>query len=532
MRSHRCPLTFLKSLPKKVMAVLQFWPSSATAEDLIAPLKKCLRSPSSYTMTYSSRSKHRRKAHVRYSTHTKMEATDDLSSSPALPTQSATPEISQQGSSSQEKEEADEEIDDKQQDEEYLFSCRCDSAKAVASLLSCLTISEKKNSLQPVTVFCTPTALTFHVFGTTAKQSQASVDMSKSLFCDYQVQEGEFCVNLTSVLECLSILAHHLERTKLCWAYCPSSQTFDMELLEEGGVLSTAAIPGLLPPTAPSKSLALAFSQSPIVSRILLKSEWLKQAWTELEHVPGATTCTVAVSNKALQLATVGHAGECVVSLPATPANQGTTLLSLECSSTNTTTTTPRSYPWSSFRLGMRGLDIAEETCLTINEAGMMAIQHQVIDNVNDGEANFVDFLMACLENDEEEQEEQPNVPQPLSLGWKSQDEEKGYSESDIDEEDAVLPISAAPLFGTIVAEDASVATGSIRDVRRRRQQPTSRNSIEVDSSQGDDDEEEEPLDVTASVTPIRRRRRRRNGRNQHGEEGASSPEIEYGEDE
>lgn len=474
-------------------------------------------------------------------------AATDLSSSPALPTQSASPENEKQQSQSSTQDE------EQQQQEEYLFSCRCDSAKAVSSLLSCLTASshDKRNTskttnIQPVTVFCTPAALTFHVYGTTAKQSQASVDMNKGLFCDYQCTQGEFCVNLTSVLECIHVLGTHLDNTKLCWAYSPSTQTFEMELLEPGGVLSTAAIPGLQPPTAPSKSLALAFSQSPIVSRILVKSEWLKQAWNELEHVPGATVCTVAVSNKALQLATVGHAGECIVSLPCTTANQGSVLLSLECSSTPKKNV-PRSYPFSSFALGMRGLEIAQETCVTLNEAGMMAIQHQVLfpGGEDDGEANFVDFLMACLENEQDEKEEE-NVPPPLSLGWKSQEEEEERQEdSDEDSDDEhqlPLPISAAPLFGSVVAAegDASVSTNTTtttnRNVRRRRrrrsvQSSTTASVQQHDSSSSEEDEDDEPLDVTASMTPNRRRRRRRRGGRDLREEGASSPEIGYGKD-
>ena len=396
-------------------------------------------------------------------------------------------------------------------DDNYLFSCRCDSAKAVSALLSCLTIhtTHKNNNMQPVTVFCTPTALTFHVYGTTARQSQASVDMHKGLFCSYQAMEGEFCVNLTSVLDCLHVLGSNLERTKLCWAYHPNTQVFEMELLEEGGVLSTAAIPGLLPPTPPSESLALAFSQSPIASRVLLKSEWLRYAWSELEYVPGSTTCTVAVSAQSLQLATVGHVGECVVSLAATPSNQNTCLLSLEVGKS-----IPRTYPFSSFRLGMRALDIAEETCLTINEMGMMAIQHQVLDQ--EGQANFVDFIMTCLQDDDEvSQQEQDEAP--MSLGWKTtQERHDDQDEDDSDDEHRLPPISATPLFGTVVP---AADTSSTRSVRRRRR-PRSRNAPASDS------EEEEEEDVTAPVTPPRRGNRARE------QQVSSSPELVYGEEE
>jgi hypothetical protein len=450
--------------------------------------------------------------------------------------------------------------EEEEEEEEYLFSCRCDSAKAVSSLLSCLVVStDSKKAIQPVTVFCSPTALTFHVYASSGKQSQISVDLSKSLFCDYQVTVGEFSVNLTSVLECLHVLGanhHHLEKTKLSWAYSPISQTFEMELLEEGGVLSTATIPGLQPPpsttttsTSNSSSLALAFTQSPVLFRILLKSEWLKQAWNELEHVVGATTCTVHVSSHALQLATVGqNAAECIVSLPASNA-QGL-FLSLETCNNNDNKSI-FSYPWSAFSLGMKALDIAEETCLTINRDGMMAIQHQILSLGNQDQeeeeehANFCDFLMASLTNTNEEEEEENGTtmvqqqappPPPLSLGWKSQDEH-AKSDSEEEEEEQSPPISAAPLFASVV-DDASVSTHNNNHVqrrRRRRQSHVAQQSSSMafssmnppeETESSDQEEEEEEM----SATP-QRQRRRRHGKRQVPHDGLSSPEIEYGND-
>jgi hypothetical protein len=129
-----------------------------------------------------------------------------------------------------------------EEEEEWLISCRCESAKAVVTLLSCLehvstgeaaasdgpTMGRKKsNSIQPVTVFCSPTSITFHVAGQ-SKQAQASVDMQAGLFSHYRVSSqgapedaqdwqagGEFSVSLTTVLECLQVLGS-LDRTKVC----------------------------------------------------------------------------------------------------------------------------------------------------------------------------------------------------------------------------------------------------------------------------------------------------------------------------
>lgn len=247
------------------------------------------------------------------------------------------------------------------QQDEFLVSCRCESARAVSTLLSCLShvassdssakssgrdmsqsrrraTSSSAAAIQPVTVFCSPANLTFHVHGK-AKQTQASVDMQPGLFSFFKVapapdQEGqneneqenawqaggEFCVNLTTVLDCLHMLgkqSNSLEKTTLCFTYNLSKEIFKIELLEESGVMSTAAIPGMLPPEDDlGNSLALAFRSSPMVARIIFKADTLREVVPELELVVGATFGTVILGPEGLQMAAIGHLGECLISVP------------------------------------------------------------------------------------------------------------------------------------------------------------------------------------------------------------------------
>eukprot|EP00957_Ditylum_brightwellii_P045039 3416642-Ditylum_brightwellii.AAC.1 len=97
----------------------------------------------------------------------------------------------------------EEEEEDDDESNDLLFSCRCESAKAISTLLSCLrhvssssataadisfhtsTLSQRvvrssttttQKKAQHATVFVTQSSLTFHVHGM-AKMSQASVDM-------------------------------------------------------------------------------------------------------------------------------------------------------------------------------------------------------------------------------------------------------------------------------------------------------------------------------------------------------------------
>jgi len=392
--------------------------------------------------------------------------------------------------------------------DEWLVSCRCESAKAVSTLLCCLrhvgsgdgggngardssSLSQrnggggrsgKKQSgamsssssppaLQPVTVFCSPSGLTFHAHGK-AKQAQASVDLHAGMFAQYRVAEqvqvvggvnggsgegggeegeeskpdwhagGEFCVNLTTLLECLHVLGlQNLEKTKLCLSYNLTKEVLKLELLqEESGVLSTAAIPGIVPADDDDlqNSLALAFRSSIIAARMIVKSETLLHVVQELELVSGATVGTVSLGPKGLDMSVTGHFGECMVSVPA----KGGHVVSLELPTGAQSVRTHR-YPLHSLLAAMRGLEIAQETCVTMNSQGMMAIQHQVLPDANatgDGNPNYVDFIMCCLEDDDEEEgdeegEEDATVSSPLG-------QRSGLSQVTVGEEEETEPRS------------------------------------------------------------------------------------------
>lgn len=532
-------------------------------------------------------------------------------------------------------------IHDVDEDNEWLFSCRCESAKPVSTLLTCLRGTP---ALQPVTVFVSPSSITFHVYGT-ARQSQASVDLQAGLFSHYQVNRrstananantnansngnsasashpttvtdatpndssqlqipheewqhgGEFCVNLSTVLECLFVLGTHaLEKTKLSMSYNIHTEIFKLELLEEGGVLSTAAIPGMVPPThshqdddGGDSSLALAFRSTPIVARIILKSDFLRDALQEIDVVSGASTCSILLTpNKGLEFVTVGNQSDCVITIPATCS----CISSFECATAGGGAGTSRtkqhhhharSYPIISLQSAMRGLEFAEETCISINENGMIAIQHQILDTVGQGSPNFVDYIMTCLLNDDDESsatasagrgtQERPTSSQgmsqsqsssehPYSLGWAvgnqitpglssqrnggmkttnphsaiyDDDDDK---ENDDDDDGDLPPASTVQLFGTLDTESPSATLRNRSNSRRRRrrlvetenddEENNNTNDDNDDGSQallfGKNNDSEILLDVTALTSPPRRGRRV----NPDEYDGSSSPELVF----
>ncbi len=469
-------------------------------------------------------------------------------------------------------------IDNDENDDEYLVSCRCESAKAISTLLSCLrnvavgngsqtrggggnqtslisstqnatsysvrssrrshtnASSSSSSSLQPVTVYCSATNMTFHICST-SKQIQASVDMPCNLFSDYSVATtttttdqnddqaphhgpsrvgGEFCINLVTLLECLHCLGtQNLDTTKLCFSYNTTQEVFQLELLEElSGILSTASIPGMLAPGYDDDdedcvddgengknnnhsngprlySLANAFRQSEKYLRIIIQSESLHELITELDYIVGATMAHVTFENGEFRIGVIGYLGECQVVLPT----RGSHIISMEAPDANSNVAAQPTwtYPLHAFMESMRGLEIADETCITINLAGMMAIQHQVIqqDQTTHATPSFVDFILCCMVDDKEDEQEDPTMdnggPVPVPRGnavitsrptvsrrarivsqtkQSHENHNRGTSDSDDDDDDNeetttsskshITPtsVSGARLFGSLAMDD------------------------------------------------------------------------------
>lgn len=112
---------------------------------------------------------------------------------------------------------------------------------------------------------------------------------------------------------------------------------------------------------------------------------------------------TVGISKNGLEFGTFGHSTECHVVIPYV-GNHPETFISLEGVGRDQKTVHARSFPMQLLLASMRGLEIAKETCISLNSNGMIAIQHQIFDKIGNREPNYVDFIMSCLQDDEEEE--------------------------------------------------------------------------------------------------------------------------------
>lgn len=296
------------------------------------------------------------------------------------------------------------------------------------------------------------------------------------------IQGGEFGINLTTVLECFSILSKNhkpkhpatntgefstLNNLPLCMSYDRDSATFHLEFLDEGKCLVTCEIPGVAVDESTDAGLAGAFRSSPLLGRAIFHSDGLSAAVGELGDVLGASVVEVHLGRDGMELGVVGPRSEVWVKIPY--LRGGGMYVGLECYSDQAEMV--RRYPLSAFLTGMRGLDIGCETCISVNSRGMMAIQHQV-SREEDGSGvrpSFVDFIMTCMEDEVDEEGRDANAS---VVG----EERQGMRDVTND---------------AFVQEEVSIRDKSVYSNRSRRKCPSQTTNHEEDeSSQSSEDEQ------------------------------------------
>eukprot|EP00904_Undaria_pinnatifida_P011996 jgi/Undpi1/7927/HiC_scaffold_24.g10399.m1 len=271
-------------------------------------------------------------------------------------------------------------------DDGVIFSCRLDNAKAITTILSCLSHGTRKDQHAQCEV--TSDSMTIVVSGR-AKYTQAQGVLESSLFQEYDCVEGaKFGINLTTLLECLQIFGPgSLAQTSVSMAYQEARATFRLTL-EEAGVFTSCEIRTIHQDEEAMEfsALAKAFSSSDAVCQCILKSDFLKEAFQELADLNGATSVAVTFGQEAphLQLSAKGSIGSSEIDFPKTSE----AFVCFECHEPRVSWT----YLMTGMETGMRALPHANETYFRVNGEGILCIQHQI--PMSMGQTSFVDVLL------------------------------------------------------------------------------------------------------------------------------------------
>jgi len=382
--------------------------------------------------------------------------------------------------------------------DETLFYAKMDSSpKTLMNLLQ--TLQGPTDRPQPMTIYATSRGLSIH------SSTSSSLEIPQSLFSVYKVSSDhlEFCISWRSLLNALGVLC--LEASSLCWTYT-EQHCLRLEGESPLGAIATATLPGMMLQASPVRS----FGETPVVARWLSSSRILRDL-VELDHVPGATAVTVRWREEALECQVQGHSSKCTVWIPGNVQLERPVV--------------EYSYPYRGWKLALQALDLAQETCLSVNGDGLLALQHQLV--LHSEDAAFCDAILVPLV-----QEDNETAQSEASLTLQTQQDATSTQcsvsspqtlEQDThhDDEDTTTP--RQPLtFGSSRHSRESDERQRQRDYEERRQaRRKKRRSSQSMASMHDDDDSVDLLQSHSEPQASNR---------EEDERYCSSPELVYGE--
>jgi hypothetical protein len=291
------------------------------------------------------------------------------------------------------------------------FACQLDSTKAIASTVAGIHNGKKDHHVLVRAFEGSVTFLT-HDKGQNMQGQATLLNSSFSHFEQFNnnnsnnnnndndpIEEPiEFKINLNTVLQCLSIFgASNLKTTSVRMDYNDSTNQFRLILQHGENALTECTVQTLID-NVQIANYFLAFGESEAIGEVILLSESLRDAFSEIYSMPGAASVNLMLSQKApfFQLVAVGNNGRCEIEFP----NGSESFSSFTCK-------VPRiyfRYQLSLLQNALKALNDSTQTFLRINGEGMLCLQHKLHHGQN--ELSFVEFIVLPEEDDRESEEE------------------------------------------------------------------------------------------------------------------------------
>ena len=238
-----------------------------------------------------------------------------------------------------------------------------------------------------------------------SKSCQGTATLHERLFDEWEMADDvdrvAFRINLAVLLDCLGCLGmQNLAHTLLRLEY--DEDTFKLVLME-GTVVNECKIRTIVEEDEDGGLLdfAGAFRAVGVKNRAILPSEHLRDAFSELSELPGATTVSVLMSPQRpfFRLSAQGQNGSCEIEFPH--GHESFTQLMCEVP-------LEFEYRLSLLQHAGRALATADKTFLRMNQDGMLSIQHMMVQSAEGGKT-YVDFFVLAdiTDNDEEEEDDE-----------------------------------------------------------------------------------------------------------------------------
>ncbi|CAL1567574.1 unnamed protein product [Knipowitschia caucasica] len=269
-------------------------------------------------------------------------------------------------------------------EEFYVLVATLDNARNLSNILKAIAFKDHA-------IFsATPNGLKVTVED--SKCLQANAFIQAEIFQEFTIKEDlvGFQVNLTVLLDCLNIFGGStvpgvLTALRMCYVGYGYPLTL---FLEEGGVVTVCKINT----QEPEEPIDFDFCSSNVTNKVILQSESLKEAFSELDMTSEVLQITMSPTQPYFRLSTFGNSGSAHYDYP-----KDSDMMELfQCTKTQT-----NRYKMSLLKPSTKALALSCKVSVRTDTRGFLSLQYLVRND--DGQICFVEYY--CCPDEEAEEE-------------------------------------------------------------------------------------------------------------------------------
>lgn len=263
----------------------------------------------------------------------------------------------------------------------YLMSASVDDIRDISSVLNAINFKET------AIMFFTEDGMKVSIDD--AKCVQGSAFIPASVFQDFNLKKEfiAFQVNYSALVECINIYGHSNPDSVTAFKmYYGGSGTPLTLLIEDSGIVSECTLKTF----EAREILDFEVSPSSYINKIVMRSEFLTEAWHDLDVTKDVLLLLLSPREPYLQLSSKSPAGTVTINIP----KDSEEIEHFQC-----TQTQENSYQMSLLRPSIKALHISSKVSFRTNEKGTLCLQYLI--RTANGHVCFVDFL--CSPNAEDE---------------------------------------------------------------------------------------------------------------------------------
>ncbi|XP_037121408.1 cell cycle checkpoint protein RAD1 [Syngnathus acus] len=266
-------------------------------------------------------------------------------------------------------------------DEQYVLMASLDNARNLSNIVKAIAFKDH--------ALFTATRNGLKVTVEDSKCLQANAFIQAEIFQEFTIKEDVvgLQINLTVLLDCLSIFGGSTVPGGVTTALrlCYRGYGYPLTLfLEEGGVVTVCKINT----QEPEEPLDFEFCSSNVTNKVILLSESLKEAFSELDMTSEVLQITMSPSQPYFRLSTFGNSGSAHYDYP-----KDSDMMELF----NCTSAQINRYKMSLLKPSTKALALSSKVSVRTDSRGVLSLQYLVRND--DGQICFVDYY--CCPDEE-----------------------------------------------------------------------------------------------------------------------------------